>query len=474
MLAHTGKTVIRFALTALLIASAAHVSAADDTARFDGTWLGSFPYNGQVITMVSVHDASGYRNSVNGVPAGAGTFSAANGRYATSADAPNDTGTYRFVNENEVVCTNAAGQTVTWRRQKAASPSAPRAPDGNAGTGPASVGGGTYAPDPSLSPGTNAAIAAFNRKDYTTAWRGFMAEARNGDSEAQAGVGAMLLKHLNPPGTGIYADCEKWLVASANQGNVKGMTYLGQYHYERGVAIAGGINPGINTSPIPPALRKQADDHFAVARSWFDRAAAAGDPYAAGNLAIMLDAGVGGPRDTARAAQLREQVKRGADPNFVRRATADPGSLAASATWQAGHYEEAVRNAQAAAANGDVHAEALLGRAYYQGLGVPRNYATALVWLNKAAAKGDADSIFFLGLMYEWGRGVPQDVPRAQKLFDKAAALGQPYARMEAKGMRMEGAAAEQQARFAAQCQSRGGIADGPVCERYGFAIDPY
>lgn len=469
----TAKILMRLALVAVLIAATTPVGAADDTARFYGTWVGSFTYNGQVITMVSVHDASGYRNSVNGAPAGAGTFSAANGRYDTSADAPNDSGTYRFLNDDEVVCTNAAGQTVMWRRRRAATSPTPRASNGNPGVRPA-AGGGPPAPDPSLSPATNAAVAAFNSKDYTTAWHGFMAEARKGDAEAQAGVGAMLLKHLNPPGTGIYADCEKWLQASATQGNVKGMTFLGQYHYERGAAIAGGINPGVNSSPVPPALQKQAEEHFSQARRWFDRAAEAGDPYAAGNLAIMLDAGVGGPRDPARAAQLREQVKRGADPNFARRATADPGNLALSATWQSGHYAEAIRNAEAAAANGDVHAEALLGRAYYEGLGVPRNYATALVWLNKAAAKGNADSMFFLGLMYEFARGVPQDVPRAQALFDKAAALGQRYAQMEAKGMRMEGAAAEQQARFAAVCQSRGGIADGPVCERYGVAIDPY
>jgi hypothetical protein len=37
-----------------------------------------------------------------------------------------------------------------------------------------------------------------------------MAAAQKGDSEAEAGVGSMLFHHLNPPGTGYYAQCEKW------------------------------------------------------------------------------------------------------------------------------------------------------------------------------------------------------------------------------------------------------------------------
>ncbi len=38
------------------------------------------------------------------------------------------------------------------------------------------------------------------------------------------------------------------------------------------------------------------------------------------------------------------------------------------------------------------------------------------------------------------------------------------YAEREAKGMRMEGAAAEQQAKFAAVCRRAGGVADGSLC----------
>jgi TPR repeat protein len=270
------------------------------------------------------------------------------------------------------------------------------------------------------------------------------------------------------------------------------MDFLGQYYYAVGKTTAGGINPdaydGVGSRDGRGRARnasapeqQQADQHFVMARQWFEKAAAKNDTYAMGNLAIMLDAGVGGPADPARAAQLRTRIKElndqpHGDTNFARRATADPTKLALDASWQAGKYADAIQKARDLAAKGDANAEALLGRAYYLGVGVDRNYATALIWVKKAAAQKNADGIFFLGLMNEWGRGVPQDVQAAQKLFDQAAAMGHPYAAIEAKGMRMEGAAAAQAARYRAACHNAGGIMDaqGIGCVRGDMEIDPY
>ena len=92
----------------------------DDTARFYGTWRGQFEANGQTVTLVSVHDAQGYRNflvaNTGQEPAGHGSFAARSGRHTAGPPKPNDSGTYRFTDSETVVCTNSAGQTVTWRR----------------------------------------------------------------------------------------------------------------------------------------------------------------------------------------------------------------------------------------------------------------------------------------------------------------------------------------------------------------------
>lgn len=104
------------------VASASRPSPlSGDTARFFGTWTAEITANGQTVTLLSVHDTQGYRNFVltetGSLPAGTGTFSAAHGKYQTSAPKPNDAGTYRFLDGATVICTNAAGQTATWKRQ---------------------------------------------------------------------------------------------------------------------------------------------------------------------------------------------------------------------------------------------------------------------------------------------------------------------------------------------------------------------
>ena len=489
------------------------VRAGDDTARFFGTWQAQIQINGQIVTVISIHDASGYKNFIHqptgDVPAGEGTFSAANGRYQTNAPSPNNAGVYYFVGNDAAVCTNLAGQIVTWRRLSATAQrrqldantvardttgyvppsgrpgnSTESAPPPPAPAPQPAAGGIQRDPtgsSPNLSPEVTEGLAAMNRKDYNTAWREFMAAAQKGDSDGEFGIGGMLYNRVNPPGTGYWAQCEKWLLQSANHGNPKGMEFLGRFYYDNGRNIAGGINPGVNNAPIPPALQAQAEAKFKLSREWFQRAAEKGDVYAMGNLALMLDSGVGGPRDPEGAAQWRARVKAGPDATFARKATADPGKLAMDAAWQSGHYVDAIKNAQASAEKGDANAEGLLGRAYYEGVGVPRNYSTALFWFNKSVAQGNADAMFFLGLMYEHGRGVNQDIPKSMDLFDRAAEKGQRYAQMEAKGMRMQGEsnriAAEARKHGGvedAACAAAGGISSPGECLKGGGSIDPF
>jgi len=477
-------------LVLLAVGSAGVARAADDTAKFYGQWKTSFPYNGQMVTIISVHDENGYTNyfvTPSGfTPAGSGGFHAANGFWSAAAAAPNNGGTYLFTGKNAVVCTNSVGQTVTWVRDKTPLPKSDgAAPAGDGDAQPASKPGGKVEveapddpadaePDPSLPAPTRAAIAAFNRKDYKAAWDNFMIGAEQGDAEAQAGLGSMLFQKINPPATGYYAQAEKWLLLSANQGNAKGMDYLAQFYYRNGTNIAGGINPGVNHARVSPGEQAAADAQFRKARMWFEKSAEKGDGYAMGNLAIMLDAGVGGPADPGRATELRAQVAEMKDKKFVRKATEDPETLAMKARWQSGHFEEAIKQARARAEQGNASAQALLGRAYYEGLGVPEDYREAKRWFDLAVAQNQPDAMFFLGMMYEYGHGLMPDLQKAKDLFERAEALGQPYAAMQAKAMRYKGPAIVAAGPEGLACQTAGGVSVGPECIRGGETIDPF
>ncbi len=124
MKAQNLKFILRLCLnTALavgLLAQASAARAADDTVRFYGQWKTTVSANGQTVTIISLHDASGFRNYVvtpTGLTfAGSGAFSAANGIWFAASPPPNNGGTYRFVDNNMAICSNAVGQTVTWRR----------------------------------------------------------------------------------------------------------------------------------------------------------------------------------------------------------------------------------------------------------------------------------------------------------------------------------------------------------------------
>ena len=65
-----------------------------------------------------------------------------------------------------------------------------------------------------------------------------------------------------------------------------------------------------------------------------------------------------------------------------------------------------------------------LGILYYQGQGVPQDYAQAASWFRKAAEQGDALAQYNLGLLYDHGQGVPQDYAQAASWFRKAAGMG--------------------------------------------------
>ena len=84
------------------------------------------------------------------------------------------------------------------------------------------------------------------------------------------------------------------------------------------------------------------------------------------------------------------------------------------------YSEELVEYAE----DGDAGAQNALGRCYYFGYGVGKNYHEAVKWWKKAAAEGHADAQHNLGYCYDSGNGVSQDYHEAVRWYRKAAKRG--------------------------------------------------
>jgi TPR repeat protein len=75
-----------------------------------------------------------------------------------------------------------------------------------------------------------------------------------------------------------------------------------------------------------------------------------------------------------------------------------------------------------AAEQGHPQAAYELGRHYYNGLGVPKDYREAYKWFKEAAiGKHQLDAMVMLGRMHEFGQYVVQDLTQAFKWYNKAA-----------------------------------------------------
>lgn len=72
----------------------------------------------------------------------------------------------------------------------------------------------------------------------------------------------------------------------------------------------------------------------------------------------------------------------------------------------------------------NVRALTRLGNMYKRGLGVKRNYKTALDWYMKAASTGDGNAIFNVGTFFLAGQGVKTNTAEAMKWFELASEKG--------------------------------------------------
>jgi TPR repeat protein len=96
--------------------------------------------------------------------------------------------------------------------------------------------------------------------------------------------------------------------------------------------------------------------------------------------------------------------------------------------YVSGEYEIAYTELLPVARAGDYNAGYYLGLLYWEGNGVEKDLATAVVWLSDAAARGHAGAQLSMALAYENGQGVERNYHRGAELMSEAAHGGHPDA----------------------------------------------
>ncbi|HXQ14551.1 MAG TPA: tetratricopeptide repeat protein [Caulobacteraceae bacterium] len=239
--------------------------------------------------------------------------------------------------------------------------------------------------------------AAYDRKDYQTAYALLLPLAEQGNAMAQWQVGYMTLEGEGAPKDSAVA--QVWWVKAADQGLAQAQCNLGQM-FEFGW---GGI----------------AKDQ-ATAFGWYLKAANLGHNTAQGQLARMYEEGRGVEKDLAQAYVWR----------FVYlHADSDSSSLAPLAQAMTSQQiteaqDNGVAFIQARAEQGDVQAQLDIGEILLK----KNDLAASTAWFRKVADQGNQFGQISMGQAYEGGRGVPQDVVEAYKWYTLAFKNGEDYA----------------------------------------------
>ena len=320
------------AAVALLAGCAGRAQAADDTVRFYGAWIANVEYNGQMVIIQSIHDGSGYRNYTrlpfSVTPTGNGSFAAANGRWTAAAAAPDNSGTYNFIDDDTIVATDAVGQAVIWRRNDGALP---------AGIAP---------------PNYQQLMAAYQQA------------ASAGATWAMTDIGILYIAGLGAAQD--YQQAMGWFQKAAAGGDGTAMNSIG-FLYQNGAGVAKDLQQ---------------------AMAWYQRAAAAGNTSGMDDAGMMYGNGLGVAINYQQAMVWYQKAAAGESAESA--LAMDSIGVLYEHGWGVGlNLQQALAWYQKSAAAGDAVAMGNVGYYYWKGKGVAIDLKAAIAWYSAGASAGD-------------------------------------------------------------------------------------
>jgi hypothetical protein len=250
--------------------------------------------------------------------------------------------------------------------------------------------------------------------------------AEQGHAEAQSQLGWCYYSGQGVPQD--YVEAVKWYRKAAEQGDANAQRSLGSC-YENGQGVPKWCAEAVNW------YRKAADQgdqsaqfslgecfsegkgvwqDYAEAVNWYRKASEQGLAIAQCKLGLCYEDGKGVGQDQGEAVK------------WFRKAAQQGSAWGQWLCWlMCDDRAEAVGWLRKAANQGDPRAQSEIGRYYYSGEGVPKDYGEAAKWFRKAAEQGDAKAQSTLGVCYTIGQGVPKDAGEAVKWYRKAADQGE-------------------------------------------------
>jgi uncharacterized protein len=160
----------------------------------------------------------------------------------------------------------------------------------------------------------------------------------------------------------------------------------------------------------------------------YRKAADKGSTSAMVELGVLLATGSGVPKDEAQARKLFERAAEAGNPR---------GATNLAALSNIGGAPSDPIKARALLSKGaenSAEAQYQLGMMTAEGIGGPKDDVAARALFEKAAAQGHPGALERMGAFAQSGRGGPQDASAAKAYYEKAAALGNEDAKAALKG----------------------------------------
>ncbi|WP_162912988.1 tetratricopeptide repeat protein [Rhodospirillaceae bacterium SYSU D60014] len=267
--------------------------------------------------------------------------------------------------------------------------------------------------DVAARPGFDAAMDAYERRDYAWAAEQFRTLALQGNVVAQS-----FLASMYDQGLGVATDstaARRWFRAAAEQGDPTAQ-----------LALARSLS----------RYQLRAPPDYAEAARWYRAAAEQGNPEAQMALGHAYRDGKGvraNASETHRWYAAARRARAGVDrlAGFSCASAADSKTLApVYAACRQGDSRTALKALKTLARRGDAAAQAWLGFAHYTGWEIPaeRNFHEGAALYRAAADRGNATALYNLGVIYEHGMGVAPSRDTARRWYQAAAGRGDPRA----------------------------------------------